>query len=584
MHAALEHRYIVVVHDFIHLSIYSFLYVIHHHLSSMEATSPTSDARRARRESDRRRAAAKRAAETPQQREARRQAERLRAAARRAARTPEQVAAERERDRIRQQERRAALSANQLARENARGREAHATARGAEDEIQRARRLATDRLQHQRQREAENEVQRARRLATDRLQHQRQRENMEDEERANIAQQNRVQHQTVYAQGGGNRQQYLRPRHMFHYQQLHEPTTQNFEYCVWRRRDVANVANANAGLDARLKPHKLRPQTVCTFCDSDVWPEEYTGRVKCTDEGGRPTTRSYAICCNHGKVKLPKAQRPPDVFANLATGTDPKSRHFRGNARYYNEACTFLTSSIKNAHMAGGGFENVSIQGQISHYFNPLFTVHNCEYKNNFSLFVDTEALNLNESRPWLNKIRGEHRQTLDNIKQWLWANHPMGRAIQQASDRYQQLPDRSRQDIQVTLISPSCVNRTCTSNEARMMEAPQVQEVAAIVSDENSTRSNLRNFFFHFYSQRKPIEIDALHEIYMTLRFPLLFPRGEAGYTPFSYKHRNVKDLDLIEYAPTPRRAHGSGGGDDDSAGGDAEHSDNDADDVSSK
>ena len=88
---------------------------------------------------------------------------------------------------------------------------------------------------------------------------------------------------------------------------------------------------------------------VCIFCGALRFANEPPG-----------------LCCSSGKIKIPLLQRPPQPLDDLFSGTHIDSRHFKANARIYNQSMAMTSFGATKEIQFNGFVPTVKVQGQVS--------------------------------------------------------------------------------------------------------------------------------------------------------------------------------------------------------------------------
>src|SRR5271169_4582002 len=107
--------------------------------------------------------------------------------------------------------------------------------------------------------------------------------------------------------------------------------------------------------------HHLGDCTVmCPHCHAYLWKDELPA-------GGSVLDPSFEVCCKHGKIKMPRPERPfPTLLRNLYLGRTVRSAEFLKNIRSYNAALAFTSCELKADNRLGNNarYLPVRMQGQ----------------------------------------------------------------------------------------------------------------------------------------------------------------------------------------------------------------------------
>ncbi|GBN99394.1 hypothetical protein AVEN_56491-1 [Araneus ventricosus] len=102
----------------------------------------------------------------------------------------------------------------------------------------------------------------------------------------------------------------------------------------------------------------------CEHCEAKKWKGEAPG-----------------MCCNRGKVQLPRLIDPPEPLRTLDSAESPMSKHFLTNIRRYN-SCFQMTSFGTTKEIRESGYmPTFKVQGQVYHRIRSLYPLPNEETK-----------------------------------------------------------------------------------------------------------------------------------------------------------------------------------------------------------
>jgi hypothetical protein len=82
----------------------------------------------------------------------------------------------------------------------------------------------------------------------------------------------------------------------------------------------------------------------------------------------------FPTCCDHGHIRLPNLQPPPEPLLSLLAGSDAQSRNFREHIWEYNRALAFTSLGVNQDHHIndGHGAPVFRIQGKLCHLSGSL--------------------------------------------------------------------------------------------------------------------------------------------------------------------------------------------------------------------
>ncbi|GKC48902.1 hypothetical protein Tco_1071647 [Tanacetum coccineum] len=219
----------------------------------------------------------------------------------------------------------------------------------------------------------------------------------------------------------------------------------------------------------------------------------YEGR---TNKGNRAINPTFSLCCQEGKVLLPKFKETPPPLDRLLNFQDPVTAKFRDQIRVYNGMFCFTSFGARIDHSinTGRGLYTFRINGQNYHRigcllptagFQPryaqlyFFDIHN-EVKNRMSAFLDTET----------------------------------GQGV-----------DETIVGSLITMLV-----KTSAVSQAFRMARDWLSEVAALITNSSGDGLPSRGIMVDS-KDGGPKRILELHPSYMALQYPLLFPYGEDGF-----------------------------------------------------
>ena len=265
--------------------------------------------------------------------------------------------------------------------------------------------------------------------------------------------------------------------------------------------------------DANTQSHRGgNLEHFCKQCAAINFEEELTG-----------TPKHFSICCNNGKLKhIPALQQAPDELLLLLTGMGRRTKDVLDNIRYYNGAFSFVSY--------GSGLFNVLPSGYGRG--PPVLKVHGTTYHMAGQLFPDDP-----ENAQYAQIYLYDHRE-----------------AVQHRTARADELLEADVNDLQ-TMLDRECPYvrlyrhmRTLIEGgpaptvqlgfkaqtdgaDMRRFNHPQAFEPAVVfVGNEGEPPSN-RDIVI--WPREEPVHrVSELCEHVDPLAYPLLFPRGEPGWS----------------------------------------------------
>ena len=282
--------------------------------------------------------------------------------------------------------------------------------------------------------------------------------------------------------------------------------------------DILNIGSANK---------------ICGNCGALMWKLEQTQQQQRVDSD------KFSLCCANGKVRLPLLRETPPELKSLVDRSNDKSAEFYKYIRMYNYAFAFTSvgANMDKTINNGGGPYVCRVHGVIYHNMGSLFPESSTKPVFSQLYMYDNQQ----EFEERLNFPSGSDQLDPEITKSLSMMLHRENALVH----NYKQLRDRFREsDIipaKIRLVS----NRETDGRENNI--PPNAFEFAALVPNDNLTDSR------DIVIQTKGgafSRVSVLHPCYMSLQYPLLFPRGEDGYRTdilhagVSCKSENKRDL----------------------------------------
>ncbi|XP_071697343.1 uncharacterized protein [Rutidosis leptorrhynchoides] len=259
------------------------------------------------------------------------------------------------------------------------------------------------------------------------------------------------------------------------------------------------------------------PSYKCPTCNATMWYEERTNKAK------KSKTPTFSLCCQSGKVLLPKHKEAPSPLKNLLDYNDPTTSKFREQIRIYNSMFCFTSFGAKIDHTVnqGRGPYTFRISGQTYHKIGSLLPIEGTQPKYAQLYFYDTENEAKNRMSAFMDNDSREiaDEKIIANLISMLNEFSAVAKAFRMARDWCSQ---NTSADFQLRLLG----NRP----SSRQYNTPHVSEVAALVMSDFGQSTTSRDIIVN-KKNSAPKRISELHQLYMALQYPLLFPYGETGY-----------------------------------------------------
>lgn len=290
-----------------------------------------------------------------------------------------------------------------------------------------------------------------------------------------------------------------------------------------RRRSVLPIDDLVSSYNKRrgnMPPHSDLPNYVdsgdsvyaCIYCGALFWLAEKSVNHS------RKHNPVYTRCCKLGKVVLPNPPSSPSTLIALYS-----DRNFRENIRAYNAlfAMTSFGAKVDNTVNDGFGPYTFKISGQVSHWIGTMCPDPNTaprflqlyiydpanEVSNRLSVYSNSNENGLNPD------IVGFLTHLLGSINKYV----RMFKTAKNIAD------EKGLDDYAVRLYNNVADSR---------YNVPECDMVGGIVSGDDS---NATSFDVIVYSKSgHPHRVSKLHPSYMPLQYPLIFPHGQPGWSPY--------------------------------------------------
>ena len=241
----------------------------------------------------------------------------------------------------------------------------------------------------------------------------------------------------------------------------------------------------------------------CLHCNAKKWP-----------------TEPPRICCANGKVDVPLLGPPPEPLQALLTTNTSQAKEFRKKIRTYN-SCFVMTSFQAHTLVEPGYMPTFKVQGQIYHNIGPLTPA--AEQRPEFVqvYFIDDRGQQADARLSWqIDRESQLNRHTTLCLQDMLHEHNEHVRIFKTALE--QRTPDMP--DYRVVIRA----DRVPRGQHQRTFNAPSGNDVAALLPE---GQEGYRDIVLSNRDSRIK-RITEIHRSYDSLQYPLLFPRGEDGYT----------------------------------------------------
>ncbi|XP_077282750.1 uncharacterized protein LOC143908816 [Temnothorax americanus] len=237
----------------------------------------------------------------------------------------------------------------------------------------------------------------------------------------------------------------------------------------------------------------------CKYCNALKWQEESPG-----------------MCCSAGKVQLAPLEPLPEPLYSLVMGRHPEHVHFMNNIRKYN-GCFSMTSFGGKQVLQDGFIPTFKVQGQVYHLVGSLLPLPEQEAQFLQIYFVGEDD---REVRLRCSNFSDVKQGLVKELQRML---HDVNTYIK---------------DLKTTLdkVSPNCkkfevvihADRKPDDAHRGCFNAPIANEVALVIVGQEF---NKRDIVLQSHDN-KLRRISEVHRSYDALQYPLMFCRGEDGYS----------------------------------------------------
>jgi Helitron helicase-like domain at N-terminus len=253
-------------------------------------------------------------------------------------------------------------------------------------------------------------------------------------------------------------------------------------------------------------------KVTCKVCSALHWMDKHI-------KGSSISSPRFSRHCHHGKVRLDPLPNPPDKLRSLFTTDSTEAKEFRENIRQYNSALAFTSFTAKEKHLnSGGGSPWVWKSGYtIYHRAGILFPDADSNPKYTQLYFYDpVDAL---QYRMKCNKDL--KRDTMKYLQNML---HNINRYKHLFLHTFEVLETTPSRDLAIAIVADP-------STDLRRYNAPIVDEIAVVLSGDQSHALDPRNIILHCCGGNLQFIHDH-HHAYIPLHYVLLFPYGTSGWS----------------------------------------------------
>lgn len=237
----------------------------------------------------------------------------------------------------------------------------------------------------------------------------------------------------------------------------------------------------------------------CQYCNALKWKEEAPG-----------------MCCSAGKVQLPPFEPLPEPLYSLVMGSHPEHVHFMNRVRKYN-GCFNMTSFGAKQVLRDGLIPTFKVQGQVYHLVGSLLPAPQQEAQFLQIYFVGEDE---REVRLRCSNFPEVKQELVKQLQRML---HDVNSYIKDLKTALDKVPPTCKK-FEVVIHA----DRKPADVHAGRFNAPTANEVALVIVGQQFEQRDIV-LQSHDNTLRR---ISEIHRSYDALQYPLLFCRGEDGYS----------------------------------------------------
>ena len=242
---------------------------------------------------------------------------------------------------------------------------------------------------------------------------------------------------------------------------------------------------------------------------------------------------SSGICCLNDKIRLKTLERPPSPMDELLIGETADSQHYLKHIRQYNSLFQMTSIGCQEIKLRGWN-QNFRIQGQMTHSIGSLNPLPDKRPKFAQIFFLGNNEVEVDTRATIFSGLR---RAIIEDIQTILHEVNSYVISFKMAKDFLDVHSDTFKVVIHA--------NRKPSGQQERRLNAPTTNGVAVLMLSEECGKRDI-------VLRRQDSSLRRIaetHRSYDALQYPLIFPRGEDGYS-FSDTHvRSHKKVSAMRF-----------------------------------
>ncbi|EGG08773.1 uncharacterized protein MELLADRAFT_104602 [Melampsora larici-populina 98AG31] len=267
---------------------------------------------------------------------------------------------------------------------------------------------------------------------------------------------------------------------------------------------------------------------ICEHCGAAHWLKEKVAAK------GITSPAHYSMCCRGGQVELPQHYfnfpPVPEFLQDLLTEDDAVSRRFRDNIRAYNNGLSFTSLGTEIDHSVNGpyGVRCFKMKGQLVHKMGTILPADGKEAAFAQIYVMGPELEDEAGHRVNMTGVEGLDVNIMKALQDFMDEYNPYAKQFRSA---YKIWKRDDTVTIRLKTIPPTA--HMTANHDIQTYARPLTSEVAMVVGNDSDIGGGERDIILTS-NERGWERISDLHTGYLPLRYPVLFPYGQAGYDSY--------------------------------------------------